>query len=966
MIIVDKNKNDSKKWSKYFLVLLIAVIFLYLLLPSIYKYYKSSQNSNYYFCDAEEVRNENFLGVNAQFSGGQTQSSDYAFSGKYSSKLVGAEQYGLVLHLDYPKVGSVLKMSVMYYGDLTNIYLSCNSNPESNLFYSSKHIVQNMGNGWSKVELKVTVPDDDQLKYFLIFAYNPDPSKTVYYDDLTVEIEEKDLKSSFTPDIVSLYLDNKALNKLENQRNVALNKGILITDEDSWVKGKFSYDSLNTEVELRFKGDWVDHLEGDKWSYRIKMPSEESWKRMKEFSLQSPDKRFYVKEWVFHKMLENEDILSTPYDFIRFKLNNQPPYVYAYEGHMLKQIPESNKRREGVIIKFGEDEKWSRLADARDFGQNRAPYENEERVIANIEAFKSNKIKKNPVLMEQWQHAHELLYNYQQGISTPDAIFDIDRMAKYYAICDIMEANHSTIWHNQRFYYNPIIGKLEPIGFDGYSEEGELVYYGKPFLGNYMNDDHVNYWYAYYSYLFKDRKFSELYAHYLAEFSKKEYLEDFFDKYSMEINERIELLKEDFPSYNFETERIYAKAINISQEMKPADNHSVKVYIKSCESDSCTVSVVNVHRLPLTVFGSKNKLKDEEWHPVDAFLRTTKPGKKLKYFDIKIPIGDKILMWKLDGVEGDYYSNIQKINPPAHLELEYKSNHTLQLPLADDEYSIHGDLITINSGTHEVKKPMIVTADYQITINAGAEIELADDAYILSYGAVNILGTEENPVQIIAKGSNQGFSVIKPEGECIWTHVRFDGLDRLEENQWQLTGAVTVYEANINMDNVSISHNKCEDALNLIRSDFDINHLFISNTFADGFDADFCEGKIKNSVIRDTGNDALDFSGSTIEVEDCRLIKLGDKGLSAGEQSTISGENITVDGADIGIASKDLSLVRMKKVDIKNCDKGLSAYMKKPEYGGGRLEVKELKSENIQHLFLKDDLSVIMIDNEAK
>ena len=96
------------------------------------------------------------------------------------------------------------------------------------------------------------------------------------------------------------------------------------------------------------------------------------------------------------------------------------------------------------------------------------------------------------------------------------------------------------------------------------------------------------------------------------------------------------------------------------------------------------------------------------------------------------------------------------------------------------------------------------------------------------------------------------------------------------------------------------------------------------------------------------------------------LIKLGDKGLSAGEQSTISGENITVDGADIGIASKDLSLVRMKKVDIKNCDKGLSAYMKKPEYGGGRLEVKELKSENIQHLFLKDDLSVIMIDNEAK
>ena len=45
-------------------------------------------------------------------------------------------------------------------------------------------------------------------------------------------------------------------------------------------------------------------------------------------------------------------------------------------------------------------------------------------------------------------------------------VFDIDLLAKYFAINDLVASSHSRTWHNQRYYYDPIQSKLIPIGFD--------------------------------------------------------------------------------------------------------------------------------------------------------------------------------------------------------------------------------------------------------------------------------------------------------------------------------------------------------------------------------------------------------------------------------------------------------------------------------------------------------------------
>ena len=47
-------------------------------------------------------------------------------------------------------------------------------------------------------------------------------------------------------------------------------------------------------------------------------------------------------------------------------------------------------------------------------------------------------------------------------------------IAKYFAISDLMNMSHGSYWQNMRFYFDPILTKLVPVGFDGYHGEEQL------------------------------------------------------------------------------------------------------------------------------------------------------------------------------------------------------------------------------------------------------------------------------------------------------------------------------------------------------------------------------------------------------------------------------------------------------------------------------------------------------------
>ena len=80
--------------------------------------------------------------------------------------------------------------------------------------------------------------------------------------------------------------------------------------------------------------------------------------------------------------------------------------------------------------------------------------------------------------------------------------------------------------------------------------------------------------------------------------------------------------------------------------------------------------------------------------------------------------------------------------------------------------------------------------------------------------------------------------------------------------------------------------------------------------------------------------DALDFSGSIVKIDLTTFSNIGDKAVSAGENSILSISNSKIKNANIGVASKDLSEISLDSVVIDSAQfTGLAAYIKKPQFG---------------------------------
>jgi hypothetical protein len=95
------------------------------------------------------------------------------------------------------------------------------------------------------------------------------------------------------------------------------------------------------------------------------------------------------------------------------------------------------------------------------------------------------------------------------------------------------------------------------------------------------------------------------------------------------------------------------------------------------------------------------------------------------------------------------------------------------------------------------------------------------------------------------------------------------------------------------------------------------------------------------------GGDAVDVSGSRVELRDVFAKDVMDKVVSAGEESNLRIINLRVENASIAIASKDLSRVEVRGGHGRNLEIGLAAYIKKPTYGPAWIEAEGFLMEGV-------------------
>ena len=611
MILSDASSKTwwSQKKIGFLLLGLILFGLAYYTIPRL-GYFFPKKATHIYFCDAETTVGNQFLADDShRFDGGDSQSSNFAFSGQYASRVGHGEeaQFGFGFKLKDFKKGERYRASVWRYRPTGGPgFLVVSGKGEKDEFYKGEDFPIESKNGWEKVAITFKVPFFKEINEFSIYVYSTGINE-VYFDDLKIERIGIDT-SKFADQIpvVELKIDDAGMRKLHQKRKEAYKAGILERAADDWVKGKLKTkgDDEEIKVELRLKGDWLDHLEGDKWSFRVKTKGEKVWNRMRYFSFHTPKARSYLHEWLLHKLFEKEDILTPKYDFVILKLNSKDLGVYACEEHFDKVLVERQKRREGPIVRYSEDGFWAAIKrntqqyGSMDFNLEQATRKAE---ASEIKPFQDAKIVSSPTLKSQFENAQNLLYQYKHGLKKAEDIFDVEQMAKFYAICDAMNAYHGLAWHNQRFYYNPITVKLEPVGFDGF---GTVITRNDKLLGsgalnfNRLNEEKID------NLLFISEDFTKHYAHYLSIYSSRAYLQSFLAEYDEELNYLEALMKSEFKDYEFNQDDLIVYAQRMYALLLPFNSYSLRAHTQTSTENTKKLKIASFHNLPVEVIGA--------------------------------------------------------------------------------------------------------------------------------------------------------------------------------------------------------------------------------------------------------------------------------------------------------------------------------------------------------------------------
>jgi len=719
------------------------------------------------------------------------------------------------------------------------------TSPDPDMFYKIMSVGERKENGWEELKLDFFLPPNYNDHTLKIYVWN-NSSDTVYFDDLSVRITSRITYPVYNEPAFHIETDTSEYLRLLKIRERAFDAGILKTTDDDWVKGFVFVDDKMMKTKLRLKGDWLDHLHGTKWSFRL-----------------------------------------------------------------------------------------------------------------------------------------------------------IDVLARFYAFVDVFSAYHSIIWHNQRFYYNPVLCKLEPVMFDAYTEEGFYDWVtDRALYGDITSDavGTVDDEYLMMRELFNDDTFLNAYVKYLAEYSSAEFLQQITDKYQDKASYYDSLIRIEFPWLKLDIPHLYENVENIRKELpafrqKVAEREKehkkwrnvsktekqytkglegryaknfVVAYVMQRKGDSLRIRVTNYFPDPVLLLGVGKSDKK-----IRGFIHPEPELKGYRYdapdhFEFWTEWNEPNYLFFMAGNSKTVTTGIYPWPEPdgSNTPLqELEANNLFPIPeimeVTDD------NRVLFKSGKHTLNQPLIIPAGYRVYIEAGTTIDLTDSAMLISYAPLFINGTEKDPVVFTSSDfTGNGVAVLQAGGKSKISYATFENLNTIDYKGWTLTGAVTFYESDVDMDHVLFYRNQCEDALNTIRSDFKLENSTFDHIYGDAFDSDFCTGLVKDTRFNSIGNDAIDFSGSHITITGTEITEASDKGISGGEGSHLIVKNTTITRSNIGLASKDLSVIDVQNSTVTDCNYGIVLLQKKPEYGPARMSLTNTTVSNAKTSYLIETGSEVVIDGK--
>lgn len=724
------------------------------------------------------------------------------------------------------------------------------------------------------------------------------------------------------PENLSIEIKDKDFKKLEKNRRKALERGVIINDLDGdYVPATVTYKGKKYDVKLRLKGHMTDHLQENKWSFRIKVKDKETLMGMKRFSVQHPGTRGYIYEWIYHQMMKQEDVIALRYRFMNVSVNGKDWGIYAIEENFEKELIENNNRKPGPVIRFNPDLYWVDRYNELERSQPVAEFASY--YSAAVEAYREDKVLEDSLQRKYYLNAIALMEGFRSRKLSVEQVFDIPRLAKFHAVIDLVGGQHSIDWSDIKYYYNPVTAKLEPVAYESFT-----VFPFQEIAGNYryFQLDSTQQFPDLHTALFSSEAFFREYIKQLERISLTAYLDDFFSASNDALQKNLAIIYKEFPYKKFDKQSYYRNQDMIRQLLSAPK--ALHAYYNGVSGKQIHLQLGAIESLPTEVISVSVGA-----HVCDPASKIILPAKQhsqyvnYKEYAFNLPDGitwndSLIALLKVNySVLGATMKQEASVFPFPHTDSEFiaeevknKTGNAEQFPflLVD---ALRKEII-VRSGKQEINTDLVIPAGYKFIANAGVTLNLKNHAKIISYSPLIFTGDEDQPIVIESGDSSSAGIEIINAGASVFNYVVFKNFPKVKDAQWKRSGAIVLYESPVTFNYCRFYNFKAEDCISVIRSGFSFKECLFQK-MQDALDIDFSEGTIINCVFEQCSENALDITMGKVSVKSVYIDGAG-KALNVKGGTQLKGNDVKIKNAAVGVNAEGRSAVELKLVMLTN------------------------------------------------
>ena len=764
---------------------------------------------------------------------------------------------------------------------------------------------------------------------------------------------------------IKLQINNNSLKKLTSN---------LPNSGRVYERGKMLYNDSDWEnIQFRLRGESFFHHDKNLPSLRLNLGKERSINMMGHINLTKPEDPYQISNYLSDYLADEIGIMNQKHELVRLEINKFNFGLYHLHHRRDENLIRANLRMPGPIFNLKKNNNIPNWG-TRDF-----------------EIKGETKIYDNTDLLE---NLINIINNQNPNKDSFESLWKImnkEKFAKHFAYLNLIGSVHSDYGHNFMMYFDPTLGKFEPIiddplGFGAMTmprtvsrilNKNEDPDFKIPLYERSM---------PLLNFMLKDPVFINL---------KNQYLFSFLNKYDAQkqINlvENIYQATENLILNDYKKRAVFEtitgfKSIPLSNsdfnKYKKKLNNWIKKrsdYLYNELTDNFVEVDIHSHNnefiLKLNYKSNTNILFDTTKLRNNLFInnsdkkyiKSNNDNSQIELLPVLAKKYNNFYPWAKDAAKEFVYeastnniyfkiTNIDFINLKEILLKSFYNNLTnekIEIFInKNNKPNILKEFEKINSkqikfrdvtleGEVYLKDDLIIKEEETLIIKPGTKIYIAEGVSIISYGKIFMMGEEGNRIKISSLKKDSPWGVIALIGKSTNNSKIFNtdimSGSQKKYNNIYFKGMISIHWSDkINILNSTFRNNhEGDDILNIVHSNSIIKNSKFFNCFMDCVDFDYSNSKIYNSSFTNAGNDTLDFMESDSKIYSSYISFAKDKGISVGENSNILVFRSEFLENNIANAAKDGSKINILLTKFIRNNIIFSSYAKNYQYNSG-------------------------------